>query len=226
MYNIVKKIAIPLLILLTASCSGGVRVDSIDKSYATETVMVDAKIPKLSGVGSESLEETVNADYEKTISSLLSDFKKQASKTGDKSTFTVTTTEHHNDGGFFSAVTQVDSFASENHKNSFRITKNIDTKKGAELSLSDLFDGDTYIDMINARLTEAVSENREKYQGLWEKPRLCENQDFYVSSGFLVVYYLPYKLSYYERGFVEIPLSLGDMSGYLKEEYRYLADLN
>ena len=121
-------------------------------------------------------------------------------------------------------MTQIDSFASESHKSSFRITKNIDTKKGAELSLSDLFDGDEYIDMLNARLSDAVLENSEKYQGLWEKPRLAENQDFYISSGLLVVYYLPYKLSYYERGFVEIPLSLADMSGYLKEEYRHLAE--
>ncbi len=225
MHNFIKKLPIFALVLLLASCSGGVRVDNIDKSYETETVMVDAKIPKLSGLGSESLEETVNGDYEKTITSLLADFKKQASKTGDKSTFSVTTTEHHNGGGIFSLVTQVDSFASESHKNSFRITKNIDTAKCVELSLSDLFDGDDYIDMINARLEDAVSENSERYQGLWEKPRLCENQDFYISSGFLVVYYLPYKLSYYERGFVEIPLSLADMSGYLKEEYRHLAEI-
>ena len=223
MYNLIKKIIIPALLLLLASC-GSVQVDSIDKSYTTETVMVDAKIPKISGLSSESVQETINADYEKTIASYLADFKKQASKTGDKSTFTVTTTEHHNSGGFFSAVTQIDSFASESHKNSFRITKNIDTQKCVELSLSDLFDGDDYIDMINARLQDAVSENSERYQGLWEKPRLEENQDYYISEGFLVVYYLPYKLSYYERGFVEIPLSLADMSGYLKEEYRHLAN--
>lgn len=224
MYNIVKKLPVFALVLLLTSCSGGVQVDSVDKSYATETVTVDAKIPKLSGLSSESLEEAVNAEYEKTITSHLADFKKQASKTGDQSTFVVTTTEHHNGCGFFSAVTQIDSFASESHKSSFRITKNIDTQKGVELSLSDLFDGDGYIDMLNARLSDAVLENSEKYQGLWEKPRLAENQDFYVSSGFLVVYYLPYKLSYYERGFVEIPLSLADMSGYLKEEYRHLAE--
>ena len=53
---------------------------------------------------------------------------------------------------------------------------------------------------------------------------LSENQDFYITPENLVVYYLPYKLSHYERGFVEIPLSLSDMSGYLKEEYRHLAE--
>lgn len=224
MYNFIKILPVFGLIIMLASCGAGVQVDSVDKSYTTETVMVDAKIPKLSGLSSESLEEAVNAEYEKTITSLLADFKKQASETGDQSTFMVTTTEHYNAGGFFSAVTQVDSFASESHKNSYRITKNIDTEKCTELSLSDLFEGDGYIDMINSRLENAVSENSEEYQGLWEKPRLSENQDFYIEPDHLVVYYLPYKLSYYERGFVEIPLSLSDMSGYLKEEYRYLAD--
>lgn len=225
MYNIVKKIWVIALVMMLASCGSGVQVDSVDKSYTTETVMVDAKIPKISGLSSKSFEEAINAEYEKTITSYLSEFKKQASQTGDRSSFSVTTTEHHNGGGIFSAVTQIDSFASESHKNSFRITKNIDTKKCIELSLSDLFDGDGYIDMLNARLSDAVLEDSERYQGLWEKPRLSENQDFYISSGFLVVYYLPYKLSYYERGFVEIPLSISDMSGYLKEEYRHLGNV-
>ncbi|MBQ7986580.1 MAG: DUF4163 domain-containing protein [Clostridia bacterium] len=224
MYNLVKKLPVLALVLLVASCGAGVQVDSVDKSYETETVMVDAKIPKLSGLSSESLENAINEEYEKTITTLLADFKKQASKTGDQSTFMVTTTEHYNNGGIFSAVTQIDSVASESHKNSFRITKNIDTDKCAELSLADLFSGDGYIDMINSRLESAVTENSERYQGLWEKPRLSENQDFYITPEHLVVYYLPYKLSYYERGFVEIPLSLSDMSGYLKEEYRHLAN--
>lgn len=223
MYNIVKKLPVLALLLLVTACGRGVQMESIDKSYSTETVEVDAKIPQLSGLSSESLEASVNSEYEKTVMSLLGDFKKQAEKTGDKSTFTVTTTEHYNKEGFFSAVTQVDLCAKTAHKNSYRITKNIDTQKCAEVGLSDLFDGDGYIDMINARLEAAVKENSDRYAGLWEKPRLSENQDFYITENNLVVYYSPYKLSYYERGFVEIPLSLSDMSGYLKEEYRHLA---
>lgn len=223
MYNIIKKLPILALLLFITSC-GGVKVDSIDKSYTTETVTVEAKIPHISGLSSQSLEESINTEYEKTINSLLGEFKKQAEKTGDKSAFSVTTTEHYNQKGFFSAVTQVEAVVANLRKSNVRITKNIDTKKCTEVSFSHLFEGDEYIDMINARLLEAVKENGEKYQGLWEKPTLLENQDFYIADNCLVVYYEPYKLSYYERGFVEIPLSLADMSGYLKEEYRYLAE--
>ena len=224
MYNLIKKLSVLVFILLLTACSDGVQVDSIDKSYKTETVTVDAKVPKLSGLSSESLEEAINSEYEQTITDLLEEFKKQASKTGDASTFLVTTTQHKNNGGIFSAVTQVDSCVQNAHKNSFRITKNIDTRKCSELSLSDLFDGDAYIDMMNSRLLEAVKADSDRYRGLWEKPVLLENQDFYITPECLVVYYAPYKLSYYERGFVEIPLSLSDMSGYLKEEYRHIAE--
>lgn len=223
MYNFMKALPCFALVFLVTSCSARVQVDSIDKSYSTETVLVDAKIPQLSGLSSESLEEAVNSEYEKKVTALLEDFKKQAAKTGDQSTFMVTTTEHYNKNGFFSAVTQVDSCVRSAHKTGFRITKNIDTQKCTEVSLADLFDGDGYIDMINARLEAAVKADSEKYSGLWEKPRLSENQDFYITDNCLVVFYSPYKLSYYERGFVEIPLSLSDMSGYLKEEYRCLA---
>ena len=137
-----------------------------------------------------------------------------------------TNQEFYNDGRFFSTVTQVDYCAQSTHKNSFRITKNIDVEKCAEISLSELFEGDEYIDMINSRLDAQVSDNPKKYAGLWEKPRLLENQEFYITEESLVLCYPPYKLSYYERGFIEIPLSISDMSGYLKEEYRYLAKGN
>ena len=224
MYNFIKKLPIFFLLVLLTSCGGKVQVDSIDKSYSTKTVQVDAKIPQFSGLTSESLEESLNSEYEKTVTSHLETFKKQAAKTGDVSTFTVTTNEHYNKNGFLSAVTQIDSFVQSTQKNSFRITKNIDTRRCVEVSLSDLFEGDGYIDMINSRLESTVREDATKYAGLWEQPKLSENQDFYIKEDALVVYYLPYQLSYYERGFVEIPLKLSDMSGYLKEEYRFLAE--
>lgn len=224
MHNFVKIAALFLLSLcVLASCAKGVRIESVDKSYSTDTIFVDAKIPQLSGLSSASLQESVNGEYEKVLTDLLGDFSKAAKATGDSSTFTVTTTEHYNKNGFLSVVTQVDSCAGSAHKSSHRITKNIDTRLSCELKLSDLFEGDGYIDMINARLAEEVEKNADKYTGLWEKPKLSQNQSFYVNETSLVLYYPPYELSYYERGFVEIPLCLADMSGYLKPAYRDLA---
>lgn len=224
MHNFVKIAALFLLSLcVLASCSEGVRIESVDKSYSTDTIFADAKIPQISGLSSKSLEESVNEEFEDVICELLEDFSESAKKTGDSSTFEVTTTEHYNKNGFLSVVAQIDSCAGSTHKSSQRITKNIDTRLSCELSISDLFEGDGYIDMINARLGEAVEKNPEQYTGLWEKPKLAQNQSFYINGSNLVLYYPPYELSYYERGFVEIPLPLSDMSGYLKPAYRELA---
>ncbi len=227
MHNIMKKgiktFALLISACLLTACGGGVEVHEVDKSYSTDTILVDAKIPKISGLSSQSLQESVNEEYETIIMHLLEDFSKDAKGTGDNSTFTVATNCHYNKNGFFSAVTQVDVCKRSAHKSSSRIIKNIDTQKCAEVRLSELFSDDAYIDMINARLDECIKKNPEKYADLWEKPSITPEQKYYIDGGNLVLFYSPYELSYYERGFVEIPLSLSDMSGYLKPEYRVLS---
>ena len=117
-------------------------------------------------------------------------------------------------------ATDYEYFARKAHKNRFRIAKNIDTSACRELSLSDLFDGDSYIDALNKMLIDSVSENPEKYADIWAKPKILQNQGFYIDGKNLVIFYPPYELSYYERGYVEIPIPLEEVLTYLKPEYR------
>lgn len=227
MYNLMRKIKIvPILLLMCVltSCGSGVEIHSVDKSYSTDTVQCNAKIPQISGLSSKNLQEAMNDEYEKTISGLMNSFSEAAKKTGDKSVFESNTDVFYNQNGLFSAVTQVNWSAGTSHKNSCRITKNIDTEECIELKFSDLFEDDSYIDMINSRIENVLEEEREKYADLWEKPRVSEGQQYYIDGKMLVLFYPPYELSYYERGFVEIPLSLADMSGYLKPEYRKIIE--
>ena len=183
---------------------------------------MDAKIPRLTGFSDKAFQERINEEYEEIIEDLLEEFSENAKETGDSSTFSVVTTEYCNENGFFSAITEIESCTRNANRMLHRIGKNIDTGLCREIPLSELFADDTYIDMLNARLSETVSANPERYSGLWAQPKLCESQDYYINEGTLVLYYPPYELSYYERGFVEIPLTLADMSGYLKPEYRKL----
>ena len=60
MYNFVKKLPLFALVLLLSACGGKVEVGNVDKSYTTETVTVDAKIPKLSGLSDENLQDAIN----------------------------------------------------------------------------------------------------------------------------------------------------------------------
>lgn len=223
MHNIVKICSLFLMTACISSCKSGIDINTIDKSYKTDSITVTAPIPQLSGLSGKDLQEAVNSEYLSISNELLNKFNSSAKQTGAKSFFEMQTTPYYNNHNLLSIVTQIDSEIAKNNKNSLRITKNIDTKACVELTLGDLFSDDRYIDMINSRIEYEITENPDKYRDLWEKPKLSHNQRFYIDGSNIVLFYPPYELSYYERGFVEIPISLKDMSGYLKSDYAYLS---
>ncbi|MDD6735599.1 MAG: DUF3298 domain-containing protein [Clostridiales bacterium] len=220
MHNFIKILSAAMLCALLCSCAGRVTVEMIDKSYATDSVKVNAQIPQLSGLPGKDLQESVNKEIFSAATELLDSFSQSAKETGEQSVFDMQTTEYYNRNNFLSLVTQIDYFARKTHKNSCRITKNINAAEGCEIRLGDLFEDDGYIDTLNAQIEREITEHPEKYADLWQKPRITQNQCFYIDGSHLVLYYPPYELSYYERGFVEIPVNLEDLSICLKEEYR------
>ncbi len=182
--------------------------------------MVDAKIPQLSGLYSSDLQESINEEFLTVTDDLLTKFQKSSGETGELSEFSVKTSEHYNKNGIFSMVTDYEYFARSKNKNCYRLSKNIDTLNCVELDFSDLFADASYIDVINSMIEDIVASNPDKYQDLWAKPKLSQNQRFYIDDDDIVIFYPPYELSYYERGFVEIPLPLDELSGYLTPSYR------
>lgn len=220
MHNFIKICASAFVISLLLGCGNGVNIDTVDKSYTSDTITANVKIPQLKGLASKDLEETINEEFLTVTSELLDKFSESAKKTGEQSLFDMETTAHFNKNGLLSMVTDYESFARKSHKSRFRIAKNIDTKACLELSLSDLFDGDSYIDALNKLLVDSISEDPEKYADIWAKPKILQNQGFYIDGENLVIFYPPYELSYYERGFVEIPVPLDEVLTYLKPEYR------
>ena len=221
MHNLIAKAgACGILLSLLCGCASGVKVATIDKSYSTESQVATVKIPQLSGLESSELESAINDEFMSVTAELLEKFSEAAKKTGEQSAFDMQTTEYFNKNGLLSMVTDYEYFARKAHKSRFRITKNLDTKNCIELSLSDLFDGDAYIDALNNMLSAAVAGEPERYADIWAKPKIMQNQGFYIDGENLVLFYPPYELSYYERGFVEIPLPLEELLTYTKPEYR------
>ncbi|HAL63516.1 MAG TPA: hypothetical protein DCO93_03610 [Clostridiales bacterium] len=222
MHNLVKISASFILLMLLCGCGSAVKIDTIDKSYSTDTTSANVKIPQIKGLASHDLEDSVNDEFNTVTTELLNKFSESAKQTGEQSLFDMETTEHFNKNGLLSMVTDYEYFARKSHKSRVRIAKNIDTSACIELSLSDLFDGDSYIDALNKLLSDAVSKNPEKYSDIWAKPKISQNQGFYIDGDSLVIFYPPYELSYYERGFVEIPIALEEILTYLKPTYREL----
>lgn len=204
--------------MLTA-CTGGTQLDYIDKSYETDTQVVNLQIPQLKGMADKEFQTTVNREIEDTCNEFLNKFKASAKDLSLPSAFSAETKKYETDG-FLSLVTQIDYYTEKPHNNSFRITKNINTKTAEYVLLKDLFEDDSYIDYINQSLLKCVSSSPDKYSDLWAKPQLSENQEFYIADGNLILYFSPYELSYYSRGFVEFSIPLSSLSGYMLDGYR------
>lgn len=222
MHNFVKTAAAVMCLLPLFGCAKKVSIEEIDKSYSAGTVFVDAKIPQICGLSDNTLESEMNSRIERFVDGMLEEFEKAAGETGDKSEFSVKTDEYYNRDDFFSATCRIDAKARAKFPKSAQLAVNIDTRLCREVSLSELFSDEGYIDAINAQLENITETEREKYAGLWEKPRLMDNQGFFLKEDALVLYYPPYELSYYERGFVEFSVPLSEVEGYLKPEYRRL----
>ena len=220
MHNFIKISLAAVCALLLSACGNSVKINTIDNSYSSDTMTANIKIPQIKGLSSRDLETSINDEFSSVTKELLKKWEPQASETGEQSLFDMNTVTHFNKNGLLSLVTDYEYFARKAHKNSFRIAKNIDASACRELSLSDLFDGDGYIDALNSMLRDAVSAAPEKYADIWAKPKILQNQGFYTDGENLVLFYPPYELSYYERGFVESPVPLDELLTYMKPEYR------
>ncbi len=96
-----------------------------------------------------------------------------------------------------------------------------------EVKLADLFADDGYVSTLNRMINEEMEKHSEEYKDLWAKPEIKTGTSdgfLYSRDDDLVIFFQPYDLSYYARGFVEFRLDLEDLSGYMKEEYRRLID--
>ena len=78
------------------------------------------------------------------------------------------------------------------------------------MKLADLFADDGYVSTLNRMINEEMEKHSEEYKDLWAKPEIKQEHqtDFYIQDDDLVIFFQPYDLSYYARGFVEFRLDL------------------
>ena len=90
--------------------------------------------------------------------------------------------------------------------------------------MADLFEKNDYIAVLEHLIDAELEKNPDEYGDLWEKPKIKdENQrNFYISPDGLTLFYEPYDLSYYARGFVEFTLPNEEIKPIVKEEYKRL----
>ena len=234
MYNIIKKLTVAkvkiisalLAAVLVCSCTvNGVRVRLEKSAEETETEVINTETPVVSGM-KKSYTDELNSQFSDIISEKTESFKQTANKTvqdrNGKAELKIEGEVKFNKKNLLSIVLESYEYTSGLNGSSARCAVTTDVSEEKQIMLCDLFCDDEYRDLLNARL-EKLSLS-EEYSDIWEKPTITEaqNESFYLSDNGLVIYYQPYELSYYSRGFVEFTIPYSDLYGYLKPEYALL----
>ena len=173
-----------------------------------------AETVKFSGMKNSEFEKNINAQIQRSIDSDLVAFDSKAQECkdnlqmGNKCVMEIGWEETYNKNDFISVVEEKYIYTGGARGTTVHIPVNIDVSGEKEVKLADLF------------------ADSEEYKDLWAKPEIKQEHqtDFYIQDDDLVIFFQPYDLSYYARGFVEFRLDLEDLSGYMKEEYRRMID--
>ncbi len=198
----------------------------INKDYETESQIVYLEIPGFSGLGTKEFSDEISSDYEEFSNNLLNSFIDDSNDLSDKRTgkskLEMKQEEKYNKNGLYSLISEIYEYTEGTYGVSKRRVLNVDVNNSKVLLLADLFSDEEYIKMLNSKL-EKLSQD-SVYSDLWEKPVITEEQNeyFYFDDKGLVIFYPPYELSYYARGFVEFTIPYSELYGYLKPEYSVL----
>lgn len=226
-----RIVAAAVLTFCLTSCSAdGIKTEKNVKEYDTDFSSVRAEVISFDGFEGKEFEEKINSSIEQSVESDLIAFDSKAQESeeklrmGNKCVLDISWLEKRNSDGFISIVEERYIYTGGAHGSTVHIPINIDTVSQKQVKLADLFEDEGYVSTLNRMISECVSENADEYSDLWGKAEIKESHqtDFYIEGDKLVIFFQPYDLSYYARGFVEFPLSLEELSGYLKEEYRRL----
>lgn len=214
-----KIVIIALFLTVLCGCSkNSAGIDIKNKQYEGDGYKISMEIPEIQ-LNSE-FAESFNEEYRNLADSMLNNFSSEAEKS-DVSDDTMTFKQEikFNKNGIISIIGDCDAYTGGPHGTLSRVTKNIDVTTGRTLSLSDLFNDGEYVKRINSYIEVLSQTNPEKFADLWKTPSIEENQEFYITSKGIVIFYPPYALSYYSKGFVEIEIPYAELESYLNPEY-------
>lgn len=218
-------------VFLLTSCSRGsyrekITVDEFETEYST----VYAEVIAFEGIENKEYGSELNLSIESDVGAAVNEFDVLAAEAaenlpaGVKSAFKLTQEVKKNKDGFISFIESHYIYTGGAHGSTSWYPRNIDTLSDDphDLAISELFEDDGYRDTINRLIDELIEKEQQKYSGLWEEPHITEENEnnYYITDEELVIYFPPYTLSYYAKGFVEFPIRLGEVEGMLKDEYR------
>ncbi len=238
MLDIIKWIsaAAAVTMLITGCGSGGTYKESVSVTeQETDNTSVYAETISFSGLRDKEYQKLLNKQIEDDVEGAVEEFKDEAAEAklppGVKASLSIKQNVKRNSDGIISFVTENYTYLGGAHGITrwLPYTINAESDMPRILELRELFkDEDGYVDTINRMIDELVEKNPEKYSELWAEPHITkeDQRQFYMTAEDLVIFFPPYVLSYYAKGFIEFPIRLTGINGYLKDEFRGNSSFN
>lgn len=219
------------IILLSGCASNGTLKYKINKEeQETEYSTVYAEIIEISGLKDKEFQSDFNLSVADGVNNAIKQFNALAQEAqpelpaGIKSALYITQSIKRNSGGIMSFVEEDYIYLGGAHGLTSWYPKTIDGtgEKTRVSKLGDLFCDKEYMAKLNVIIERMVEENSDKYSELWAKPEITDKNEnrFYLTDTELVIFFPPYELSYYAKGFIEFPIPLSDLNPILNEQYR------
>lgn len=198
------------------------RVEVISKvvQYSGEGLEVDLKIPVIQGMEDTALQQSINNDFEqkamdfkKAIEDALAEAQKEPIG-GDYPAPTyyagVNYNVPYNNYGLLSINVQYDSYTGGAHGMYHWETLNFDVNTGRFLQLKDLFiPGEDYQSLVLSEIHRQIELEPEIYfpDAVENLNYLPEDQPFYMTDGYVVVYFGLYEIAPYAAGIREFKVT-------------------
>lgn len=227
-----KRLLVLFVILVISGCAAkdGYRTAISKEEYETDYSTVYAEIIGFNGFSNKEYQSELNLSIQDGVEGTIKKFDslaleaKEDMPPGVKSALHLTQDVKRNKNGIISFIEEQYIYLGGAHGNTSWYPRTIDTRMEEPhiLELSELFADDSYIDELNRNIELLIEKNPEKYGELWAEPYVTEDTQgmFYLTDEDLVIFFPPYELSYYAKGFIEFPVRLTEISGFLKPEYR------
>ena len=228
-----KRLVAGGLAIILSGCtifndSYGVKIHKEEQE--TDYSSVYAEVIEFDGFKNREYESELNLSIEDDVTRAIKGFDalaleaKETLPKGVKSALNITQKVKRNTTDIISFITEIYTYTGGAHGTTVWEPKTIDvtSENPHNLKLGELFSDKEYLSKLNAIIQGMVKEDSEKYGELWAKPEVtAENENrFYMTDTELVIFFPPYELSYYAKGFIEFPIPLDELNPILKERYK------
>lgn len=205
--------------------TGVVNVDTRETKSTTGQLELNMKLPVISGMTDKALQEEINKEVldkamqtKSELESLYGEYAASASEFDFPAhPFQLYVTyETHTSGSVLSLVVETYQYSGGAHGLAWRDYYNLDTQKGRQLSLQDLFnDQADYVSIINGEIQKQIADQMNSGEGMYFEgdmgfQSISENHPFYIKDNYIVFCFGQYEIAPYAAGMPEfqIPIDL------------------